>query len=1187
MEKIKNLLNLNKTEDDQTLHGSDHSTAAHSGTHSGGVSGEGSHLGGASITSSQSSNPVSSSHPHTSGTGNTGLGATTGQSTQHGTHAGQGSHFPSATSGQTSTLPIHNSGTTTTTTTSTHTGQSHVGRDAGLAGAGATGAGLAEHGHQGHQSGLGSATTGSGLGHNQSSGISSGTTSGSHTSDLANRADSRVDSDNSRNAGLGSATTGSGYGHNQGTTSGPHTSNLANRADPRVDSDNSRNAGLGSVTTGSGFGHNQSSGISSGTTSGPHTSDLANRADPRVDSDNSRNAGLGNTHTGATSGHSALPGLAVSNTHSGNTHNAGVLSSSQQMPGEWIDDTDTSRSIGTHLPGASHLPQTSQTGANPNYAQGASDHHLGRDAGIVGAGALGAGTHGHNHQGRDAGIVGAGALGASAHGHEHGLEHVPATSGPHNTYAANMLDPSVNTRATTGLEDAHHHTASGGGAEEADAQHGGRPTESALALGRNPLHNKQQTGTGVGLGSSTGPAPHTAGPHQKDIANIVDPRVNPNNAAGLGAQATSQTGSHTTTDASGHHYGRDATIGAGGVGAAGLVGSQHHNNQTGSGIGHQNTSNTHQSATGASGLPGIAPHTAGPHNSDLLNKADPRVEANPTAGQGHSQSQSGLGHHEKSHHADHTSLSHEKEHNYGRDAALAGGATSAFVGSGHHDHSTTSGPTHLGQHGASTTSQDAYSTSSTQRSTVDPTTSRSNDHRLGRDAAVAGGAAGVGGVAAHEHDKHKHENELEKAQREAEKEHKHDLKQAEKDHKIEEKRAEKHSEKDHKHVEKEKKHGFLSFLHRDKSKKYSAEEEADFERQEREHHASQSHTGRNAAVGTTVVGGVALDVHHDVDTNKALPTAPGNHGVGTGAGTQNALAGHNSSGHDSATQGTPLPLKPAGRDIGDILHGVERNRGVTGASGFSNEPGFGDGTHPHAHSEATTDQSGNPVGHATTGAGYGSQQAGREFPLGHSQHGATHTDNDSPLHSTSQHHNTGRDTAALGGAGLVGDHEHRKHDTTTGQHSGLTGSHGTSGLSSNQHHSGLTGSHEPSALSGNQQHSGLTGSHGSSGLSGNQTTSGYQTGHETSGLGSSTGQYDHESSGLTGSNTSDLSGRNKLHKDPPAGHPAAQGYGNDSTGAHVPAGGAERERFVEQGKDHLGHDTGVANAQNPNSSTNY
>merc|ERR1711939_1025105 len=200
----------------------------------------------------------------------------------------------------------------------------------------------------------------------------------------------------------------------------------------------------------------------------------------------------------------------------------------------------------------------------------------------------------------------------------------------------------------------------------------------------------------------------------------------------------------------------------------------------------------------------------------------------------------------------------------------------------------------------------------------------------------------------------------------------------------EHKHHEKEAEKDDKHHEK-KKGGLLSFLHRDKSKKYSAEEEAEFDRQEREH---------------------------------------------------NALAGHgHTSGahHDDATHGTPLPEKPTGRDIGDKLHGVERNRGVTGATGFPDQPGFGDGTtgHQHSVSEATTDQQGHPVGSGVAGAGYGSHQAGREFPLGHSKHDSGYTDKNSPTHALSQHqsgHHTGRDAAAIGGAGLVGEHEYRKRE---------------------------------------------------------------------------------------------------------------------------------------------------------------
>lgn len=1259
MEKIKNILKPGKSHDDEALYGTEQSTK-----HTGGLTGEGSHLGGTTNTTN-TTDPVSTTGQHNTGVGqtSTGLGdqnvpsgsavGTTGdQLTQSGHHSGQGSHLASATSGGST----HATGVTTTTTTQTHTGQSHAGRYAGLAG----GAGLV--GHHGQNSGHGAS----------------------------------------------------------GTTSGPHTSDIANRADPRVDSDNS----------------------SYPTQSGPET--------------NAPKGGLGNAQIGSGSiGQSALSSLTgespASAAHSGITQPG---STPRHVPGEWIDETDTSRYAGTgtsdgntgsasHLgrdtaalgtagvvgsgvhsqsdndrgldstTGSANVPHTSQTGPGAGYSGSqqttstSTEHHLGRDAALVGgAGAVGSGIHSHQDRGRDNGYAAVGQKTTQQTG----------SHGPHSTDTANLLDPSVNTRGTSGYESAHHHSPTrGGGAEEADHDHGrntalGAGSAAAVGLGAHQYSQHQnERGTGVGttdgLGASpstgldstrgtgvgpttgvsqsnTGPAPHTVGPHSKDWQNVADPRVNPNNAAGQASQA--QTGSHSTSDPSGHHYGRDAALGAGTVGAAGHAGSQYQKHQAGSDIGASNSTGTHQTSSGLTSGP--APNTAGPHSSDLLNKLDPRVTANPTVAQGNPQAQSVLSQSDKSHaatggYAAQPSSSHQKDYNYGKDAALAGGATSAFVGhhqgesadpsrvhgasttsqnpystgstqrstldptterykdhhygrdaaiaggagtvayaaGRHHDQGESTDPSRV--HGASTTSQDPYSTSSTQRSTVDPTTDRSKDHHYGRDAAVAGGAAGVGG-ATYEADKHHREKELAKAQKEAEKEHKHDLKQAEKDHKHDVKRAEKHAEKDHKkdvkEAEKDDKHqekkkgGFLSFLHRDKSKKYSAEEEAEFDRQEREHNAAQSHTGRNAAIGGAAVAGAgagayAADKHHDADTNKSLPTAPGNHGIGTGEGTQNALAGAvtGSSTHpDEATHGTPLPLKPAGKDIGDKLHGVERNRGVTGATGFPDQPGFGDGTtgHQHSASEATTNQKGRPVGTGTTGEGYGSQQTGREFPLGHSKHDSGYTDKTSPTHATSQHqtgHHTGRDAAVLGGAGLVGEHEYRNHDTTTGHQSGLTGSQGQSGLSGSQPSSGYQSVLDP----GSQSHLSNTGKQD---YRQHDTTSGYQAGRETSGLGSTsqqdyrqpdttsgyqTGQH-HDtstgSSGLTGSKTSDLSGRNRLHKDPPPNHPASQAYsGGDDKGAHVPASGADRERLVEQGKSDLDRDTGVANAPAANSRTNY
>jgi hypothetical protein len=185
-----------------------------------------------------------------------------------------------------------------------------------------------------------------------SSAYGSSTTSGPHSSDLSNRADPRVDSDNSRlgssntsglgssgalgsestgysssNTGLGSsgALGSSSTGYGSSTTSGPHSSSLANQADPRVDSDNSRlgssntsglgssgalgseSTGYGSSNTGLGssgaLGSSSTGYGSSSTTSGPHSSNLANKVDPRVDSDNSRlesssTSGFGSSNIG-------------------------------------------------------------------------------------------------------------------------------------------------------------------------------------------------------------------------------------------------------------------------------------------------------------------------------------------------------------------------------------------------------------------------------------------------------------------------------------------------------------------------------------------------------------------------------------------------------------------------------------------------------------------------------------------------------------------------------------------------------------------------------------------------------------------------------------------------------------------------------------------------------------------------
>jgi hypothetical protein len=139
-----------------------------------------------------------------------------------------------------------------------------------------------------------------------------------------NRLDPRVDSDQSRlhnntQQGYGDSGYGqSGYNSNQpgygNTTQGPHSSNLANKADPRIDSDNSRaNHGYGTTTTtttntSTSVGHDQY-GSTHGTThdankrlpADPNHPTLMEKANPKVETDAPRghdeygNTGYGNT----------------------------------------------------------------------------------------------------------------------------------------------------------------------------------------------------------------------------------------------------------------------------------------------------------------------------------------------------------------------------------------------------------------------------------------------------------------------------------------------------------------------------------------------------------------------------------------------------------------------------------------------------------------------------------------------------------------------------------------------------------------------------------------------------------------------------------------------------------------------------------------------------------------------------
>lgn len=303
-------------------------------------------------------------------------------------------------------------------------------------------------------------------------------------------------------------------------------------------------------------------------------------------------------------------------------------------------------------------------------------------------------------------------------------------------------------------------------------------------------------------------------------------------------------------------------------------------------------------------------------------------------------------------------------------------------------------------------------------------------------------------------------------------------------------------------------------IDRDKDK-HGTHDSQGLDNNETDRHA---HEGRYAAGAGVGAGAYEAEKHHgqhsrthDGEINKPLPTAPGNHGIGTGAGTQNALAEDNTySGqhlgrdataiggagalgeherHEHAAGALPLEEKPRGTDIGDKLHGSDRNRGVTGATGFPDQEGFGSGP---SH-------------------GVGAQSSG----------------------VSGQQHHLGRDAAfGAGGAGLA-EHEHQKHEGLAGNqynNSRLTGSDNQYDNTS----SGLTGSHQ--ARSTGHDASGL-GAAEQAGERKYDAMTGQQGGFATDNQSSSFGNQG--TSGLAGSNI-ESQGRNRLHKDPPPNHPAAQ-----------------------------------------------
>lgn len=349
-------------------------------------------------------------------------------------------------------------------------------------------------------------------------------TAGPHNSRVANAADPRVDSDmdgshrkvaghgehgthtygaghpeaytlggNGTYTGTGSNNTGTHHGTHTGTHNthgtsegayGPHSSRAANALDPRVDSDrdgsrtagNTTGTGYNTHSTGNTFGSSNTHGTH-GTSEGaygPHSSRAANALDPRVDSDRDGSRTAGNTGYNT---HSTGNTFGTTGTH--NTHSTG----------------NTFGSSNTHGTSEGAYGPHSSRAANALDPRVDSDRDGSRTAGNTTG--THTGTHGTHNTGATFGTIGT-----------HDRENHPfSSSNTHGTHAGS---------GHTGMTGTH-------GAPT--GTHGPHDSRAANAL--DPRVDSDRDGRAANLGhhAGPGPAPNTAGPHKSDMANKLDPRV--------------------------------------------------------------------------------------------------------------------------------------------------------------------------------------------------------------------------------------------------------------------------------------------------------------------------------------------------------------------------------------------------------------------------------------------------------------------------------------------------------------------------------------------------------------------------------------------------------------------------------------------------------------------------------------
>ena len=666
-------------------------------------------------------------------------------------------------------------------------------------------------------------------------------------------------------------------------------------------------------------------------------------------------------------------------------------------------------------------------------------HHYGRDA-AVGGGALGAGALAGSafsgDRNRDPNLHDSSSLPTTQHASGTTNPSTVGTTSTSHYLPSNTTGAPTSANTSSEPQSQHHY------GRDAGLAGAGAATAGGLAYAGS---RDQPTGQRTVGSTAEDPASKTIGPHKSNIANVLDPRVQPDPTKQKDHTTTGPHQSDTLNradpridDKAGqHHYGRDTAV-AGGAGAAGYGAYEaakaygdHRSTQPGASMQEQRYDPSAAGARASNPVPATSEYNY--HNPDVAALASATGAGAPGHhGSTHGQTQQPYTTAQMAQQASSQPPQAPKaaeitgedlgpKDNSSRNAALGAGAGLAGAsavgyglshrGDNTHPTTSTSTPGASTQPGSSSLPQPTGSL--TQGQQYPHNTDPSQSH-TGRDAALAGGAgAAAGAGAGYAYGQHaqpqfdpKEQERLEKetAKRQHDLEKKHDKevhkleKEHEKDLKKHEKEAAKHDKEaaHHEEKEKEKSGGLLGFLHRDKSKKEKTPSPESTPRR-----SEERHYGRDAAVaGGTGAGAAALAEHERDDKF----------------------------GHGSGYKGRNLLHKdpPADHPAAQALEGNDRV-GTTGtdATGRTSE-------HHYGRDAA--------IGGGALGAGaLGAHELGRDRTESSSVPGARenvvpgqHASGLTGSDRTADEHHYGRDAALGGGAlGAGGLAAHELHDKRT------------------------------------------------------------------------------------------------------------------------------------------------------------